>query len=51
MITEKDNPEPNATRSTSQLWSRRQTLKDRRADIDAEIAEIETKLKAELEAQ
>jgi hypothetical protein len=36
-------------RTTAQLWSRRETLKKRRAEIDAEITEIDAKLKAELE--
>ena len=38
-------------RSTAQLWSRRDTLKKRRAVLDAEIAEIEATLKSELEVQ
>jgi hypothetical protein len=37
-------------RSAAQLWGRRDTLKKRRAEIDAELAEIEAKLKAELES-
>ena len=37
-------------KSTAQLWSRRETLKKRKADIDAEIAKIDAKLRAELEA-
>jgi hypothetical protein len=40
--------------STPQLWRRRETLKKRRArinaEIDAEMAEIDVKLQSELDA-
>lgn len=50
MIITPDKPEPKQ-RSTAQLWARRAKLKQLRAVIDAEIKEIETTLKAELEAE
>jgi hypothetical protein len=41
--------EPQAEPTTVQLWQRRQRLTERLANINAELAEINAKLKAELE--
>jgi hypothetical protein len=42
-------PQPK-DRSTVQLWGRRDTRKKRRSESDAELAEHDAKLKAELKS-
>jgi hypothetical protein len=41
--------EPRTEPTTVQLWSRRQRLKERRTKIDNELADIDARLKAELD--